>query len=308
MYYSKRCNELNNYLYQVGWIMARKISKRTNGSLIEAGAKVDCTGLYIRVSTEKQADEGFSLDMQESRLRAYCEAQQWNVCPNHVYVDAGISGKSTDREQFQAMMQAARAGDIKRIVAIKLDRLARNTKDFLQLVETLQGFGCDLVLIKESFDTSTPQGKFALTMFAAIAELEASTITERVMAGKAQKASEGGYNGSQCPFGYVYADNAFAVNETQAGTVKEVFKLFIAGSGMSAIAENLNQKNIGTVRGGSWRSNTIRYILTNGFYAGLSQWGETEVEGNQPAIITRKVYEQAHKRLQTIKPGRSANY
>ena len=183
--------------------MARRYTKRSGHNQLELGAKVDCTALYIRVSTEKQADEGFSLDAQEMRLRAYCEAQQWNVCPNHIYVDAGISGKSTDREQFQAMMQAAKDGSVKRIVTMKLDRLARNTKDFLSIVDTLQNDGCDLVLIKESFDTSTPQGKFALTMFAAIAELEASTITERVMTGKAQKAADGGYNGSRCPLGCV---------------------------------------------------------------------------------------------------------
>lgn len=283
--------------------MSRKYSKRVNqqGGL---GLKTDCTALYIRVSTEKQVDEGFSLDAQESRLRAYCVAQSWNVCPNHIYIDAGVSGKSTvGRDSFNAMLDAARKGNIKRIVAIKLDRLARNTKDFLGLVETLQGYGCDLVLIKESFDTGTPQGKFALTMFAAIAELEASTITERVMGGKVQKASVGGYNGSACPLGYTYTDNAFVVDSDAARTVQMIFRSFVAGDSLSKIASELNRLGAKTARGGQWYAATVRYILGNGFYAGLAQWGDTETQGEHTALIDRGLYEDAHNRLLTLRPG-----
>ncbi len=286
--------------------MSRKITKR-QAKRMELGPKVDCTSLYIRVSTEKQADEGFSLDAQKSRLAAYCEAQQWHVCPNHIYIDAGVSGKSTTgRDSFNAMMQAAKDGIVKRVVAIKLDRIARNTKDFLSIVDTLQGYGCDLVLIKESFDTSTPQGKFALTMFAAIAELEASTITERVMTGKAQKATEGGYNGSQCPLGYTYTNGEFVINESQAVTVRDIFGSFVNGQSMASIAAALNDGNVSTVRGGRWQSATVKYILENGLYCGLTQWGKVETTGNHPAIISRELYESAHHRLMTIKPGKQA--
>tara|TARA_B100000949_G_C14165719_1_gene401109 strand:- start:107 stop:715 length:609 start_codon:yes stop_codon:yes gene_type:complete len=181
--------------------MAMKISKRNRKATDQTAALPIFTALYIRVSTEKQADEGYSLEAQESRLQSFCDAQGWTVDAAHVYVDAGISGKSTERPAFLAMMQAAQDGQIARIVAIKLDRLARNTKDFLGTVERLQSYGCDLVLLKESFDTGTPHGKFALTMFAAIAELEASQIAERTMSGRKQKAAQGGDNGRYTPPG-----------------------------------------------------------------------------------------------------------
>lgn len=284
--------------------MARKLVKRT-GKQLEFGQKVDCTALYIRVSTEKQADEGFSLDAQKTRLTAYCEAQDWFVCANHIYVDAGISGKSTvGRDSFNAMMQAAKDGSVKRVVAIKLDRIARNTKDFLAIVDTLQGYGCDLVLMKESFDTSTPQGKFALTMFAAIAELEASTITERVMTGKSEKAEQGGYNGAQCPLGYTYADGKFEIDTNQAATVRDIFGSFVNGQSMASIAAALNAGNVKTAKGGQWYTSTVKYVLTNGFYCGLAQWDKVETLGNHPAIVSRKTYEDAHNRLVSIKPGK----
>lgn len=286
--------------------MARKLVKRT-GKQLDLGVKMDCTGLYVRVSTEKQADEGFSLDAQKQRLQAYCEAQGWHVCADHIYVDAGISGKSTvGRDSFNAMMQAAKGGEIKRIVALKLDRIARNTKDFLSIVDTLQGFGCDLVLIKESFDTSTPQGKFFLTMSAAMAEFEASTITERVMSGKAQKATEGGYNGAACPLGYVYQDGQFVIDESQAVTVRDIFGSFVNGQSMASIAAALNAGNVPTAKGGKWHTETIKTILSNGFHCGLAQWDGVETMGTHPAIISRKTYEDAHARLKTIKPGKQA--
>lgn len=282
--------------------MARK-SKKQSAEQLALGAKAEVTALYIRVSTERQAEEGYSLDAQRVRLLAYCQSQGWNVDVEHIYADAGISGKSTHREQFQAMMRAARSDEITRIVAMKLDRIARNVKDFLGIVDELKTAGCDLVLIKESFDTSTPHGKFALTMFAAMAELEAATITERVMSGKAQKAQEGGYNGAQCPLGYKYDSGVFAVDSSAADTVREVFDRFVGGQTMSGIATALNDAGAPTAKGGAWYAGTVRYVLQNGFYAGLIQWDGTEEKGSHPEIISRELYEAAHNRLQTMRRG-----
>lgn len=278
-------------------------SKVTKSQQAALGIKEDCTALYIRVSTEKQADEGYSLDAQRERLAAYCQAQSWPVCPNHVYTDEGISGTTTERPQFQAMLQAAKDGHIKRIVAMKLDRLSRNVRDFLGLVDELQAVGCDLVLIKESFDTSTPHGRFALTMFAAMAELEASTITERVMTGKAQKASTGGYNGAQCPFGYEYSGGVFTVNPVQSCAVVEVFNRWLAGESMNSIAKQLAAANVPTKKGGAWAQATVRAILLNGFYAGLAQWDGVEVTGNHPAIIDVETYKAAIAMVASAKRG-----
>lgn len=282
--------------------MARKNKKQSAGQLA-LGAKVEVTAIYVRVSTERQAEEGYSLDDQARRLGYYCESQEWNVDAKRVYIDAGVSGKSTHREQFQAMMSAARSGEITRIVAMKLDRIARNVKDFLGIVDELKTAGCDLVLIKESFDTSTPHGKFALTMFAAMAELEAATITERVMSGKAQKASEGGYNGAQCPLGYKYESGAFTVDSSAAYWVREVFNRFVSGQTMSGIATALNDAGAPTAKGGAWYAGTVRYVLQNGFYAGLTQWDGREESGDHPAIIDRETYEAAHIRLQNMRRG-----
>lgn len=282
--------------------MARKISKRQpkNATL---GLQTDCTALYIRVSTTQQADEGYSLDAQRAKLDAYCVAMGWAVAEGTVFIDAGESGSSTDRPAFQRMLAAAHDGAIKRIVAVKLDRVARNVRAFLELVDTLTAINVDLVLMAENFDTGTPSGKFALTMFAAMAELERATISERMMTGKAQKAKIGGFNGSPTPYGYDYNDGEFTINSTQAGIVGRIFTAFVAGEGLTAIATALHEAGVPTATGGTWAGATVRYIVTNGAYAGLAQWGVHESEGTYPAIITAELYERAMARLATIKPG-----
>jgi site-specific DNA recombinase len=283
--------------------MARKMNKRQSAEQLTIGAKVDCTALYIRVSTDKQAEEGFSLEAQKEKLFAYATAQGWNVCTNHIYVDAGVSGKTTDRPAYQRMIAAAHNGDIQRIATTKLDRLSRNTSDFLQLVEDMERVGCALAILDLNIDTGTPTGKLVATVLAGIAEWERKQINERVMSGKTQKAQEGGYNGAQCPLGYKYDNGAFAVDSSAAYWVREVFSRFVSGQAMSKIAADLNDAGATTAKGGKWYAGTVRYILQNGFYAGLSQWDGCEVEGNHPAIISRGLYEYAHQRLKSIKPG-----
>ena len=141
-------------------------------------------------------------------------------------------------------------------------------------------------------------------MFAAMAELEASMISERVQSGRKQNAASGGYNGSRCPLGYSYSDSVFTVDASGAATVRDVFESFVGGAGMMAIADRLNTAGVPTSRGGLWYASTVRTILSNGFYAGLAQWDGVEVAGTHPAIISRELYEQAHTRLAGLKPGR----
>ena len=284
--------------------MARQLRKRATKQTTGLGLQAECTAVYMRVSTDRQAAEGYSLDDQHARLLAYCAAQGWAVCPDHVYRDEGISGKTDARPAFQAMLAAARRGDVRRIVAMKLDRLARNVRDFLATVDVLKDAGCDLVLVKESFDTGTPHGKFALTMFAAMAELEAATITERVMTGKRQKASEGGYNGSRIPLGYDYDGARFTPN-ADAATVRRIFEEFTTGGRtLSAIADGLNRVDAPTARGGRWHPATVKYILRNGAYAGRGQWDGVEAADSvHDPLVTAATYEAAITRLEALRPG-----
>jgi site-specific DNA recombinase len=284
--------------------MARKYGKATSTSKQgELGLNDVRTALYIRVSTEKQANEGYGLEAQRSELDKYCAAQGWRVAPEHIYIDAGVSGKSSDRPAFQAMLEAAKAGQIQRIVATKLDRIARNLKNLLQTVEELKRYDCALVIKKEAFDTSTPQGTFVMQMLGAVAELERSMIGERVHSGRVEKATQGGYNGSRCPIGYSYQNGQFTITE-RAETVRSIFQMGLAGLSLNAIMRHLNASRTPTPSGkGSWTVAGIKHILANGAYAGLAQWDGVEVAGAYPLIIDAATYEAMQARLKTMTRG-----
>ena len=287
--------------------MARKI-KTTDQEALNLTGK---TALYVRVSTVRQAEEGYSLEAQRSKLEKHSEAQGWTVDPEHVYVDAGISGKSVDRPAYQAMLHAVATGAVCRVVAVKMDRFSRSVRDFLQLLDFCEEHDCAVVSLGESIDTSTPIGRMMVVVISAIAEMEKETIKERLMSGRAQKAQEGGHAGGAIEFGYTYAaGDEWKIDDTQADTVRRIFELFLAGNGLRRIADIVNQEGRPTGTGARWHASTVGYVLRNGAYCGYTQWDGIESKhGKMPAIISADDYEAAQTRLSTLRrgnPGKAA--
>lgn len=138
---------------------------------------------YIRVSTVEQNEE--------RQTRALLER---GVEKDNLYIDKQ-SGKNADREQLKALLAFCRKGDV--VITESISRIARNTKDLLTIVEQLTSKGVDFVSLKECIDTATPQGKFMLTVFGAMAELERENILERQREGIAIAKEQGLYQGRQ---------------------------------------------------------------------------------------------------------------
>ena len=134
---------------------------------------------YVRCSTVEQ-NEARQLKMMEEQ-----NAEK-------IFIDKA-SGKNTDREQFKAMMAFVRAGDV--VIVESISRIARNTRDLLSIISELTEKGVEFVSLKESIDTATPQGRFMLTVFGALAELERENILERQREGIEIAKSEGKYKG-----------------------------------------------------------------------------------------------------------------
>lgn len=288
--------------------MARQTTKRTSKASQTALGMGGATALYIRVSTAKQADEGFSLDAQRVKLDAYCTAQGWTVDEDHVYVDEGASAKSTDRPQYQRMLAAVAAGDVRRIVAIKLDRISRNTRDFLSLLDYCDDNGAAIVSMAESFDTGTAVGRAVVTVLMAFAELERNQIAERLQSGRTEKARQGQRNGAPVPYGYAYDGDEWRIVWREAAAVQRIFQEFNAGASLRKITDRLNRdiRAIPAPAGAAWYPAQVRYILDNGLYAGLIQYNghthQTESD-DVPAIVTREDYDTAGARLATLKRG-----
>src|SRR2546428_3009079 len=193
--------------------------------------------IYTRVSTEDQAKEGFSLDAQRERLEAYCLARDWSVAAR--YTDEGHSGRNIRRPAYQKMMAERDAWDA--LLVIKMDRIHRISRNFMEMMENLGEWGKDFVSASESLDTSTAMGRFVMDIIQRIAQLESEQIGERVKMGMTQKARAGpGILGFHPPLGYDIAEGRLVPIATEAAVVREMFDLCLEGRTLEETAADLN--------------------------------------------------------------------
>jgi site-specific DNA recombinase len=165
---------------------------------------------YVRVSTEEQRDEGYSLSAQRMQVKALCDSKGWELVK--VYADEGKSGKNVSgRPALQELLDAVKAHQYDVVVICKLDRLGRNTRQILAIVEdNFTKNGVRLVSIAEGLDPTTPAGGLMLTMLAGLAEFERKQIGERTRSGMAEARKQGKHTG-RVGFGWQMNENGEAV-------------------------------------------------------------------------------------------------
>ncbi|HOB39252.1 MAG TPA: recombinase family protein [Methanomassiliicoccaceae archaeon] len=245
--------------------------------------------IYTRVSTDDQAEEGYSLEAQMERLEAYCEAQGWEVAEK--YVDDGFSGRSVKRPAYQRMMDERDRWDA--ILVMKMDRIHRNSKNFMVMMENLERWGKQFMSMQEELDTSSAMGRFVVDIIQRLAQLESEQIGERTYSGMAQKAESGGMLGLFPPFGYRVKDKELVVVEEEAEVVRDLYRRYCAGETMADLAESLNKHGIRTRKGNRWTLYSVRHILHNPIYAGFRRWDGILVRSKHPSIIDVKLFNDA---------------
>lgn len=239
--------------------------------------------LYIRVSTQEQAQEGYSIGEQRERLIAYCKAHDWAIAD--IYVDGGYSGGNLSRPAIQKLMSETAKFDV--VLVYKLDRLSRSQRDTLYLIEDVfLPNTVDFVSMQESFDTSSPFGKAMIGLLAVFAQLEREQIKERTRMGRLARAKSGLYRGGgHAPIGYNYQNGKLVINPYEAEQVRKIFKWYLDGASLTWIAERLRAEGY-TNRYGSWASwSNIKNTLVNAVYTGRMQYGGVIVENAHDAII-----------------------
>lgn len=264
--------------------------------------------LYIRVSTSKQ-EEGYSIPLQKERLIAYCKAKGWVV--SGMFVDAGKSGASLDRSGIHALVDAvnSKKGDV--VLVYKMDRLSRNQRDMLTLLEDVfDPAGVAFVSMQESFDTSTVYGKAMLSILSVFAQMERETITERTLMGRAGRAEEGLWHGGGTdPIGYDYIEGELVVNKEEARQVRAIYNLYASGFSVTEISRRMEGYE---TKHGNWQhGSTIGNVLDNPLYAGTIHFDGVLSPGKHDAIIdkdTDRKVKARRARLRRLEAAGDSNY
>jgi DNA invertase Pin-like site-specific DNA recombinase len=253
-------------------------------------------GIYIRVSTEEQAKEGYSISAQREKLKAYCQVQDWN--DYKFYVDEGISAKDTNRPQLQQMIQHIKEGLIHTVLVYRLDRLTRSVVDLYKLLEIFEKHNCTFKSATEVYDTSTAIGRLFITLVAAMAQWERENLGERVRMGQIEKARQGQYS-AKAPFGFDKVNDKLIINEDEKQVILDMIDKVKEGYSIRQLADYINNSGIPPIRGYRWHITSILTILKNPALYGAIRWRDEVIEGAHEGIISKEEYQHLLKLLES---------
>ncbi len=272
---------------------------------------------HVRVSTSGQID-GESLNTQRLQIQAYCTSRGWELVK--VYEDAGISGTKDDRPALQALLTAAKTGEIDAVVVRDLSRFGRSARDLLNNIQTLKDCSVTFISIKEGIDGSGPYGQFMLTILAAIAELEMEMITSRMKENRLARWRDRRIFCGKPPYGYSWhpKDKRIEIVPDQGEVYSRVVREYLdLGRSLNDISIDLNAEGVPTRNNGSskWSSGTLSKILKCADYCGEITVNQylTDAKGKiiahrpesehivfeAPPLITQDRWDRLQERLQS---------
>lgn len=256
-------------------------------------------GLYLRVSTEDQAKEGFSLPEQKERLEALCKFKGYKIYD--YYTDAGISAKTGNhRPEFDRLIYDAKNGKINTVIALKLDRLSRSIYDWENLLKTSEKYGFDLVCANDDINTTTANGKMVTRIMMSVSQNEIERTSERTKVGMTGAIKQG-HIPAVCPIGFKRVDKKLVPDQLTKDIVIRIFNLYFEGNSYSTIANIFNKEKV--LDKTDWRDVRILKILSNEIYKGDYVSGKTlnkpvYYENVVEPIVSKELWEncQAQKK------------
>lgn len=221
------------------------------------------TVAYLRVSTEKQAERGFSLDAQEAKVRLY--AQLYDLDVVDVVVDAGASAKTLDRPGLQRALAMLRSGEAEALLVVKLDRLTRSVRDLGVLLDDYfaRNDGPALLVVTEQVDTRTAAGRLVLNVLMSVAQWEREAIGERTSAAMRHKRTLGEYTGGSVPYGWSVGSDGSTLEPVLAEqqVAQLARQLREQGHSLRSVGRELLAAGHAPRSGGQWHASSVRVVL-----------------------------------------------
>lgn len=240
--------------------------------------------VYIRVSTEDQAQHGFSLAAQEDSLKNYAIVLDYELYK--VYRDEGKSAK--DIKHRPAMMEMLKDAEEKKFSAIfiyKLDRFSRSLKDLILTIDKLKDLDIDFVSLQDKIETASASGKLMFHIISAFAEFERNIIGERTSFGMQRKNREGGFV-NKPPFGYKMVEKELKFDPTKSPLVREIFQEFIDGNSLNKLSKKYGVS-----------VNGVKKILANRTYLGDVKFAGEINPGTHSPLVSKELFEKVQTRL-----------
>jgi site-specific DNA recombinase len=266
--------------------------------------------IYTRVSTDSGLDQEFnSLDAQYDAAQAYIRSQahaHWTLIKAR-YDDGGFSGGSIDRPALQQLLADVKAHKVNVIVVYKVDRLTRSLADFAKLVETFDAHGVSFVSVTQQFNTTTSMGRLTLNVLLSFAQFEREVTSERIRDKIGASKRKGLWVGGVVPLGYHAKDRKITVVEDDARTVRQIFRLYLEMGNLNLLLADLRRNGVKTkirplstgrtIGGIPFTRGSLAYFLRNCFYIGEVKYKGEVFQGEQTAILDRKLFEAVQTKL-----------
>ncbi len=266
--------------------------------------------IYTRVSTDSGLDQDFnSLDAQFDAAQAYIRSQahaHWTLIKAR-YDDGGFSGGSIDRPALQQLLADVKAHKVNVIVVYKVDRLTRSLADFAKLVESFDAHEVSFVSVTQQFNTTTSMGRLTLNVLLSFAQFEREVTSERIRDKIGASKRKGLWVGGVVPLGYHAKDRSITVVEEEARTVRNIFSRYLALGSLNLLLADLRRSGIKTkarplstgrtIGGIPFTRGSLAYLLRNCFYIGEIKYKGEVFQGEQTAILDRKLFEAVQIKL-----------
>lgn len=262
-------------------------------------------GLYMRVSTEDQAREGFSLPEQRERLETFCKFKGYEIID--YYQDAGISAKTGNlRPEFERLKEDIKSKKINTIISLKLDRITRSIYDWENLITFLDENNAYIDCANDEVNTTTANGKMISRLLMSVSQNEIERTSERTKIGLAGAIKQG-HIPSKAPLGYKHENKKLVIDYSTKDIVVRIFELYYNGYSYQKISNLFNEEKV--LGKDNWRDSTIVGILENEIYKGDFVHGKntkhpTYYEDVVEPIISKEMWEDC----QVQKKKNSRNY
>jgi len=247
----------------------------------------------MRVSTEDQAKEGFSLPEQKERLESFCKFKGYEIV--EYYQDAGLSAKTGNhRPEFERLKNDIKSKKINTIVALKLDRITRSIYDWENLMTFLDENDAYLDCVNDEINTTTANGKMISRLLMSVSQNEIERTSERTKIGMAG-AIKSGHIPHQAPLGYKHENKKLVIDYSTKDIVIRIFDLYYNGLSYKKISNLFNEEKV--LGRSNWRDTTITTILENEIYKGDFVHGKrtkhpTYYENVVEPIISKEIWEE----------------